>query len=299
MATGRGVRLSGPQRRAILAAQANEITECQIYRRLAARAADPGNRRVLERIAADEQRHHDTWRELTGVDLRPSRFRVALYVFLARFLGLTFALKLLERGESAATEAYRRLGPDIPQAVEMIAEENRHERELLDMLRESRLEYASSIVLGLNDALVELTGTLAGLSLAIGRPRLIALTGLVMGVAAALSMAASEFLSSREEADAGANKTPLLSALYTGAAYVATVALLTAPYFVFERTATALAAMLVAALAVIAGYTFYIATARGLSFVRRFSEMAAISLGVALISFGVGWLLRRVLGVEV
>jgi vacuolar iron transporter family protein len=39
--------------------------------------------------------------------------------------------------------------------------------------------------------------------------------------------------------------------------------------------------------------------ARDLPFWRRFAEMAGISLGVAAISFGIGYLVRAVFGVDV
>jgi VIT1/CCC1 family predicted Fe2+/Mn2+ transporter len=95
------------------------------------------------------------------------------------------------------------------------------------LLDEELLRYAGSIVLGLNDALVELTGALAGFTLALQNTRLIALTGLITGVAAALSMAASEYLSTRSE---GGGRSPLRASLYTGTAYIITVFLLILPY---------------------------------------------------------------------
>jgi len=73
------------------------------------------------------------------------------------------------------------------------------------------------MVLGLNDALVELTGTLAGLTFALKNTRLIALSGLITGIAATLSMAASEYLSARTEQE---SSRALKSSLYTGGAYV-------------------------------------------------------------------------------
>jgi hypothetical protein len=49
---------------------------------------------------------------------------------------------------------------------------------------------------------------------------------------------------------------------------------------------------------IIAGYTFYITTAKSLDFWSRFREMAAISLAVAVLSFGIGWVIRSIFGVE-
>ena len=48
-------------------------------------------------------------------------------------------------------------------------------------------DYSSSVVLGISDALIELTGILAGLTFALQDMELIALSGLVTGVAASVS----------------------------------------------------------------------------------------------------------------
>jgi len=151
-----------------------------------------------------------------------------------------------------------------------------------------------SIVLGLNDALVELTGALAGFTLALRDTKLISLAGLVTGISAAFSMAASDYLSSRAEGDPRAKK----SALYTGMAYLLTVAALIAPYLLIEAAAAALAVTLATAVLIIAGFNYYLATAKDLDFKRRFLEMAAISLGVAAFSFLLGYLLKELLGVD-
>ncbi len=285
----------------IRAVQRAEVTEAEIYRRLARRMDDPHNREILERIAADEERHHEFWERLTGRTVRPARLRVWAYTALARVLGLTFALKLMERGEDFAQGEYEHLR-HIPGVARIIEDEEAHERQLLDLLSDERLAYASSIVLGLNDALVELTGALAGLTLALADARLVASAGLVTGVAAALSMAASEYLSSKAEVEAGAEiagKSPRKAAVYTGVAYLGAVALLILPFLLLARPLEALPVTLAVAAAIIAVFNFYISVARELRFWPRFLEMTAISFGVAAVSFGLGWAVRAVWGVDV
>ena len=153
------------------------------------------------------------------------------------------------------------------------------------------------MVLGLNDALVELSGTLAGLTLAMRNTRMIALSGLITGIAATLSMASSEFLSAKSEGRGDAFK----SCVYTGVAYLITVALLILPYLLFDpgHYLYALGSMLAVVVLIILGFNYYIAVAKGLSFKRRFAEMAGISLGVAALSFVIGLLVKSVLGVDV
>jgi len=164
------------------------------------------------------------------------------------------------------------------------------------MLDEEVLKYTGSVVLGLNDALVELTGTLAGLTFAFQNTALIALSGLIVGISASFSMAASEYLSAR----AGDGDTnPVRSALYTGLAYIFTVIILVLPYLLLDNYLLCLGWTLVNAILIIAFFNFYLAVAKDLDFKKRFLEMAAISIGVAVFSFAVGYLIRQLFGIEI
>ncbi|MGQ9560930.1 MAG: VIT1/CCC1 transporter family protein [Candidatus Oleimicrobiaceae bacterium] len=272
-----------------------ELTEREIYRRLA-RLSTGHNRQVLEGIAGDELRHYEEWRKVTGQEVRARWPTVMLFVALGRLLGLTFALKLMEEAERYAQGEYARAAGELSTAEELRREEEAHEASLLELLREEHLRYVGAIVLGLNDALVELTGGLAGLTLALRRPRLVALSGVVVGLAAAMSMAASAYLATKAEEG---GKEPARSSAYTGAAYVVTVAVLIVPFLISQSALAALACSLAASVLIIAAFTFYTAVALDRPFGRQFLEMASISLGVAIVSFAIGYLARAILGVEV
>jgi VIT1/CCC1 family predicted Fe2+/Mn2+ transporter len=283
-------------RKQLLAWQKTEITEHHIYHNLARSIKDPHNRQVIEQIADSEAEHARTFQKYTGEKVAPDRWKIFFYYWIARLLGLTFGVKLMERGEESAQAAYGQVGDRIPEIERIFAEEEEHERQLLAMLDEEALRYTGSVVLGLNDALVELTGALAGLTFAFQNTRLIALTGLITGISASFSMAASEYLSTRAE-DQEAN--PLKSALYTGLAYIFTVLVLILPYFILEDYLLCLAWTLANAILVIAIFNFYVAVVKDLKFGKRFLEMAVISLGVAAFSFGVGYFIRTFFGIEI
>ena len=280
---------------ALLKAQQNEITEYHIYRRLAAVTMARGNSRVLKKLSDEELAHYEFIARQTGQEVKPSRVKILAYVITARILGLTFALKLMERGEKTAQDAYGGLHDTVPEVAAFANDEARHESELLEMLDEERLKYVGSMVLGLNDALVELTGVLAGLTLAFSQTRLIAMTGLITGIAAALSMGASEYLSTRTE---GGSQDPLKASLYTGVAYLITVALLVAPYLILKNPYICIGLTVSAAVLIILVFTFYIAVARDTPFWKRFLEMVLVSLSVAALSFVIGFLVKSLLGVE-
>ena len=288
--------MNDPMMKKLLAFQKSEITEHFIYLRLAAIEKGAKNKEILEKIAADELRHYQVWKKYTGQDVLPDRFTVEKYVLIARLFGLTFGLKLMESGEGKAQEAYGEMISSVVEASGIIADENTHEQELLEMIDEERLKYAGSIVLGLNDALVELTGALAGLTFALGNARLVAVAGAITGIAAALSMAASEFLSTKSE---GGGKDPVKASIYTGIAYILTVTLLVLPYLLLENLPVSLAWMLVNAVVIIYAFTFYISVAKGFDFRKRFLEMVSISLGVAGLSFLIGLGVRALLNIKV
>ncbi len=279
--------------RALLEFQRNEITEYNVYLTLAQRV-DEENRKVLERIARDELRHYSILRKYTGRDVEPDAKKVLLYSLISRIFGVTFAIKLMERGEELAQEGYERIMDEVPEAAILLQEEEEHEDRLVRLVREERVEYVGSMVLGLNDALVELTGALAGLTFALQNGKLIGVAGLVMGIAASLSMAASEYLSRRSEGVGD----PLKGALYTGVAYIITVALMVLPFLTIPNPYTALISMLGVAVVIIGLFSFYVSVVKDQSFRRMFLEMLAISLGVALVSFAVGWAVRVIFGIE-
>lgn len=290
------MKLSDDVRKQVLDFQRTEITEYEIYSRLAKKIKSKDNARVLEKIAQDELRHYNEWKGHSGRDVRPDWVKVWWYYGISRLFGYTFGIKLMEQGEQEAQQKYSLVASVIPDATRLQHEEDVHEEQLIEMLSEERLEYAGSIVLGLNDALVELTGALAGLTLALQDVKLIALSGLITGIAASMSMAASEYLSTRSE---NTDKHPVRAAIYTGIAYIVTVILLVLPYLLFENYILDLAITLTIAVLIIAVFNYYISIAKGEPFRARFLEMAGLSLGVALISFVIGFFIRQWLGIEI
>ncbi|MCC7116999.1 MAG: VIT1/CCC1 transporter family protein [Anaerolineales bacterium] len=290
------MELSKDIRAKVLKFQKTEITEYHIYKRLARRIQSPANAKILNDIAEDEKRHYEGWKKYSATEVRPRWLEVWFYYLISLIFGFTFGVKLMERGEEAAQKNYELVSSAIPEAKIYQAEENEHEQKLLALLDEERLEYAGSIVLGLNDALVELTGALAGLTLALQNVKLIALSGLITGIAASLSMATSEYLSTRSEKT---TKNPIRAAIYTGLAYIITVALLVLPYLLFENYILDLAITLTTAVLIIAAFNYYISVAKDEPFRARFLEMAGLSLGVAAFSFVIGYFIRQWLGVEI
>ena len=280
----------------LLAVQRNEITEYFIYDRLAQATSDTHNRGVLKRISSDELRHHNLCNEYTCQDVKPIKPKIWLYYFISRIFGMTFGLKLMERGEEKAHLTYQQLAKSMPDIGSIAQDEARHERQLIDLIDDERLKYTSDVVRGLNVALVELTGALAGLTLAVQNISFVVTTGLIIGIIMSLSVAGTEYIATKSGSDI---KKPLKSVIYAGLANIFTVLFLLLPYFLFTNIYFSLGFMILNALIIISIFAFYISVTRDLSVKKMFLEMAGVSLGVAALAFGIGLLARTFLHIHV
>lgn len=276
--------------------QKNEITEYHIYTRLSKVLKDKNNAAILERIGKEEKAHYEIWKKYTQTEIKPNRLKISWFCNIARVLGITFAIKLLEHGEENAQKAYSQYLSEIPEAKKIMDEEDTHEHELIGLIDEERLKYVGSMVLGLNDALVELTGALAGLSLALQNTKVVAMAGLISGIAAGFSMAAAGYLS--EKAEEG-SKNAIKSATYTGIAYFITLFLLISPYLFFSHYLVCLGVTIAIAILIIFVFNYYISVAKDLNFKHRFWEMTIISLGVSAFTFAISFVVKKALGVTI
>lgn len=281
-------------RQLILTFQKYEITEYYIYKKLAGKS-NGENREVLCNISEDELRHYKVLRKYSGEDVKPDKWMMFKYSLYSTFLGKTFAIKLMEKGETKAQKNYEALFNDVPETRSIIYDEDEHEKALIENFDEEIVKHIGSMVLGLNDALVELTGALVGFTFALKSSSQVAVAGLITGIAASLSMASSEYLSTK--AEDGLN--PLKSAFYTGIAYMLVVIILVSPYFIFSNYVTAFTFTLSSVFLIILIFNLFISVVREVSFKRSFWEMIIICSSVSLISFLVGIVLRNTFGVDI
>ena len=279
--------------------QRNEITEHLFYDILSKRGKGK-NRGVLEKISSDELKHYNIIKNFTNLEIKENKFFIYKNLILTYIFGLTFGIKLMENGESKAQKSYENLINNLDENEKeifknILLDENKHENELLSLIDEEKVNFIGSIVLGINDALIELTGALAGLTFTLKNSSLIFVVGFITGFAATLSMASSEYLSKKAEKDKNAGK----ASLYTGITYIVTVILLMFPYLIFKNYTVAFIITLIMAIIVILITSYFVSTVKELSFKNRFIEMAFLSLGIAFVSYIFGYLLRVLFNVEV
>jgi VIT1/CCC1 family predicted Fe2+/Mn2+ transporter len=278
----------------ILNFQKNEATEHLVYKNLAAFVKGE-NKKVLEAISADEMKHYVIFKAHTGTDVRPDMIKVMWYTVIGRIFGITFAAKFMENGERFAQVNYSEIRKEMKDIDDVIKDETEHENALIAMINEEKLGYMSSMVLGLNDAIVELTGALAGFTFAMQNTKLIGTAGFITGIAAALSMAAAEYLSQKSEKT---GRSPLKAAFYTGVVYMSVVILLITPFFIAQNYYHALAFTLAGVMAVIVFFSFFVSVVQNVSFKRTFIEMTVICFGVSLVAFAIGMAARKFLNIN-
>ena len=284
------------QKKIILKFQRDEITEYFVYKMLSRLVRNKNNSEVMRKISEQELRHYNIWKRYSEQEVGPNKLSYWFYTFISMVFGVTFGIKLMEKRESNAQVSYTTISNIVPEAEEIQKEEEDHENILINMIDEEKLEYMGSMVLGLNDALVEFTGALAGFTFALQNSRLIGMVGFIMGASACLSMAASEYLSTKTESD---NKNPGKASFYTGIAYILTVIVLVFPYFFFQNHYFSLLATIALAVLLILIFTFYSSVVKEVAFRKRFVEMLIISMGVATLSFAIGLVVKKVMNIDI
>ena len=283
--------------RLLLRIQQSEMTEAAAYHAMASSIKDGHNRETLGKIADEIAAQAHALEKFTDALPQPDNRKVRRYARRARVFGFTVAAKLMDKRKVKVEHHAKKLLDEVPEVERLEADEHDRDEKLFDLLSEKRLSYVGAMILGMNDAIVEITGTLAGLTLAMQNTRLIALSGLITGVAATLSMAASEYLAERSDGKGDAAK----SGLMTGGAYFITVVILLLPYLILDDKMYLLAMgiMLAFVILILAAFNFYTSVARDVPFGKNFGQMCAISLGVAALSFVLGYAVRTFLGVDV
>lgn len=155
---------------------------------------------------------------------------------------------------------------------------------LCDILRvmTKDFDYRGAMILGMHDAIVSLTGLIAGLGLTFSDRDVIILSCIISSITASLSMGAANYLAVK----ATNQQHAIYAALYTASAYMLTCVILILPFFVFTNRTAAL--LSVGVLVILIIYLFNLVFFRHNRFYKHFYEMLLICLSVSLVAFLIG-----------
>ena len=149
----------------------------------------------------------------------------------------------------------------------------------------------SAIILGMHDALVSLTGLIAGLYFAFSNTNIIVISCIISSITASLSMGAANYLAVKSVNQ----KLALKSALLTGGAYMITCVFLIFPFFAVKNQTCAFIASIIMAVFIIFFFNrfFY----QGKRFYKHFFEMLSICITVSIVAFLIGEIASRIFNI--
>ncbi|AFK85089.1 MULTISPECIES: VIT1/CCC1 transporter family protein [Thermoanaerobacterium] len=190
----------------------DELNAKQLYSYLAKVESKKEVKELFEELSKIEANHTKYWYDFLsdrGVKLKPKVRAKSLwfYKILRTLLGSRLFIILLEMQESNSTDEYYEYYKD-PILTEserqglalIIEDELEHEKNLGNQNKEANFSNIRDFILGMNDGLVEILGTVTGLSAVYqSKPLIVGASGLVVGIAGALSMAIGAYTSVRSQ----------------------------------------------------------------------------------------------------
>lgn len=274
---------------------ADEFNDSALYKRLSTTVAeDSPFASVLKQLSATEDKHYEFWKKYAPEEKpKVDGLRLAWVLFLRRVLGLTFASRYLDRREASTVKEYQAIAGLIPVEdkaafEEMVADEQEHEKEFAQRVESNTVRYISFVVLGLADALVEISGIHAGSLGIYNKTELAGLAGVVAGAAASLAMASAAYAQAKQ----GFHGSARLSAIYTGVSYFVSAVLLATPYFLTRSMVYALSTSLVLAVVMLALTTYYSAVIANQRFTKDFLKILGVLLGATVALYLFGYVVR-------
>ena len=274
------------------------LRDYQIYLALAERETVPAFKDILLELAQTSKEQFGFWARKSGArgdDVRaPGRLEIFFYRVMRVCLGLTLAVKYIVGRKEERVTTYKAYCVECTVDSDFHAIEAFSERleAITGHIKEERVKFFSNVVLGFNDALIELTGALVGFSFALRDPKIISIAGLITGISASMSMAASAFLQARHEN----GRSPLKAALFTGVSYFVIALVLVLPFLMTESISDALTIMSVIIVVLVSAISFYSAVLLERRYLSQLGEMILLSVGVAGIAFLIGHLLNILIG---
>lgn len=285
----------------------DEYADHQLYKDLAAREKDAGNKEALLKLAEQEYEHYLFWKKfLPGYQPVLNPFFLAGFRLMRRLCGLTFTVKFLERREHKTAEEYKRVAAELSiedkaRLEEIIDDENEHEGFFIGQIQETVIKYMGFIALGLADAIVEVTGVHAGFLGVTNSTLFAGISGLIVGVSAAISMGSAAYLQAKQDHSpqgASGHRSAWTSAVITGISYILSVVMLAVPYFLTRNMSLAFSLSILVGMGLIAFLTFYSAVVFDRRFWREFFETVGLMLATAAITFVLGVFLGKAFGLQ-
>lgn len=190
-----------------------ELEAKELYSYLSKAEKNPEIKNIFEALTKIEAEHAKFWymflkdRSVKVKHKKSSSRKLLLYKILRTLLGSRLFITLLEMKESTSTDEYydyfkEPILTEDEKAIlsKIIEDELEHERTFNRQKSTINIDNIRDFILGMNDGLVEILGTVTGLSAVYPKsPLTVGTAGLVVGVAGAMSMAIGAYTSVRSQ----------------------------------------------------------------------------------------------------
>ncbi len=191
----------------------DEINDHLTYQELVGETEKTDFDADMRRIALMERRHADFWKAMLEAQketlpfVRVNRVRLWILRLLRLIINPVLLVSLLELGETSAVKRYLYFfnhanldARERARLKQIILDELEHETYFKQTAQSLGVGNLRDFVLGMNDGLVEILGAVTGLSAVYPHnPLLVAVSGLIVGLAGALSMGIGAYVSVRSQ----------------------------------------------------------------------------------------------------
>lgn len=157
-------------------------------------------------------------------------------------------------------------------------------KDMANWIKDHFAEYVGFVALGLSDGIVEITGVHAGFLGVTGSTLIAGISGVIVGVAAAISMGAAAYLQAKQDP----TKSAFASALTTGFSYLGAAICLALPYFLIRTMLTAFIISSGIGVILLAAFNYYNARLHKRKFWREFLESVVLLFATALVTYILG-----------
>jgi VIT1/CCC1 family predicted Fe2+/Mn2+ transporter len=279
----------------------DEYIDYKVYSYLAKLEKNDKRKKILENFGKMEYEHYIFWKNLMKKEMKNSSLdsiRIKLFILFKYIFGLIFTIKFMEKNEKRVVEEYKKLlnkfEGETKQKLELIIkDEIEHENFWMNQIKDETTRYLGFIILGLADAIIEITGVHAGFLGVTASTIIAGIAGLVVGVSASLAMASAAYLQAKQAE--GSN--PRISAIYTGIFYILAAVALATPYFMTHDMLLAFSSSLIIAIMLIGFFNFYSSVIFERKFAKEFLTSTIIILITAATAFIVGEFLGSIFGI--
>jgi len=275
----------------------NEFLDYRLYKSMAKSEQNPHNKEMLEKLAEQEHTHYLFWKKFSA-DTKGDPYVSPWFFFrfnlMKKVLGLTFTIKFLERHEGDVIKDYEKVSEKLSEndkagLKKIIGDEKEHEKFFITQLKETVIKYIGFIALGLADAIVEISGTHTGFLGVTNSTLFAGVSGLIVGFAAAISMASASYIQAKQDLE----RSAVISAAATGISYIIAVIILAVPYFLSSNMCIAFIISIINGIILITFLTFYTTIVFDRRFWKDFIETTSLMLITAAATFLLGSILGK------